>query len=56
MQVCLDTCHMFAAGYDISTKEGFDSTMEKFGEVVGWNFLCGVRLLPEIFHAAQSCS
>ncbi|KIK68947.1 hypothetical protein GYMLUDRAFT_627566 [Collybiopsis luxurians FD-317 M1] len=24
--VCLDTCHMFAAGYDIRTKDGWDST------------------------------
>ncbi len=25
--VCLDTCHLFAAGYDIRTREGYHSTM-----------------------------
>ena len=39
--VCLDTCHMFAAGYDISTEAGYSSVMEQFGEVVGWRFLKG---------------
>lgn len=39
--VCLDTCHMFAAGYDISTKAGYAAVMEQFGEVVGWKFLKG---------------
>ena len=39
--VCLDTCHMFAAGHDISTKAGYRDVMEQFGEVVGWRFLKG---------------
>ncbi len=39
--VCLDTCHMFAAGYDISTEAGYSSVMKQFGEVVGWHFLKG---------------
>ncbi len=33
--VCLDTCHVFAAGYDIRTEADCDLTFEKFDEVIG---------------------
>lgn len=33
--VCYDTCHSFAAGYDISTKSGYDDTFELFDRVIG---------------------
>src|SRR5438067_4803107 len=33
--VCLDTCHVFAAGYDISTDRGYDETFETFDKVLG---------------------
>jgi len=33
--VCLDTCHIFAAGYDISTREGYEETLEEFERVIG---------------------
>jgi deoxyribonuclease-4 len=33
--VCLDTCHLFAAGYDISTAEGYAATMDELDRVVG---------------------
>lgn len=33
--VCLDTCHVFAAGYDISTASGFDSALEELDHFVG---------------------
>jgi deoxyribonuclease IV len=33
--VCLDTCHLFAAGYDIRTEEGYKSTMRNFDRLVG---------------------
>ncbi len=33
--VCLDTCHLFAAGYDIRTKEGYQATMRDFDRLVG---------------------
>jgi len=42
--VCIDTCHSFAAGYDIKTKEGFSQTFKKFDEVVGFNYLKGIHL------------
>ena len=35
MAVCIDTCHVFAAGYDLSTKEGYESTFADFDRIVG---------------------
>jgi deoxyribonuclease-4 len=35
VRVCVDTCHMFAAGYDISTKEKFDSFFLDFEKKIG---------------------
>lgn len=32
---CLDTCHVFAAGYDVSTPAGFDSTLEELDRCIG---------------------
>ena len=33
--VCLDTCHVFAAGYDIRTAEAYEQTMKRFDELLG---------------------
>jgi deoxyribonuclease-4 len=33
--VCLDTCHLFAAGYDIRTKAGYTRTMREFSHLIG---------------------
>lgn len=33
--ICIDSAHMFASGYDIKTKEGFDSTVKIIKETVG---------------------
>jgi len=33
--ICLDTCHVFAAGYDIRTQQAYAKTMAEFDEVVG---------------------
>lgn len=35
IKVCLDTCHIFAAGYDISTAEGYADVMKEFDRIVG---------------------
>lgn len=35
--VCIDTCHIFAAGYDIRTPEAYEETMREFDEIVGIN-------------------
>ncbi|XP_017560982.1 probable endonuclease 4 isoform X3 [Pygocentrus nattereri] len=42
--VCLDTCHAFAAGYDISSTGGVKSMLEEFDQVVGLNYLRAVHL------------
>ena len=33
--VCLDTCHIFAAGYDIRTGKGYAETMRRFDDTIG---------------------
>lgn len=35
MGVCLDTCHLFAAGYDIRTERGYEATFDEFDSIVG---------------------
>jgi deoxyribonuclease IV len=45
--VCFDTCHVFAAGYDIREREGYDETMRKFDDVVGLDRL-------RVFHLNDS--
>ncbi|HIP15249.1 MAG TPA: deoxyribonuclease IV [Sulfurimonas autotrophica] len=42
--VCIDTCHMFTAGYDIRTKEAYDKTWNEFGEIVGFEYLSGMHI------------
>lgn len=42
--VCIDTCHIFAAGYDLQTKEACDKTFDKFDKIVGFNYLRGMHL------------
>ena len=42
--VCLDTCHAFAAGNDLRTKEGYERMMSEFDDKVGLQFLRGIHL------------
>ena len=35
MAVCMDTCHVFAAGYDISTERGYVKTFQEFDAIIG---------------------
>lgn len=37
--VCIDTCHAFAAGFDLRTPEAFKKTMDSFNEIVGEKYL-----------------
>lgn len=41
--VCLDTCHAFAAGYDL-TENGYEWTMKHFEKCVGFQYLHGMHL------------
>ncbi|KAL7924973.1 xylose isomerase-like protein [Trichoderma austrokoningii] len=42
--VCIDTCHAFAAGYDLRTPETFKKTVDSFNEIVGANYLKAFHL------------
>jgi deoxyribonuclease-4 len=39
MAVCVDTCHVFAAGYNIATEEGYEAAFREFDEVIGMDRL-----------------
>lgn len=42
--VCIDSCHAFAAGYDLSTPNGYYETWKMFDEIVGMKYLSGMHL------------
>ncbi len=42
--VCIDTCHTFAAGYDLRTADNYTATMNEFDEIVGFNYLRGMHI------------
>ncbi len=42
--VCIDTCHAFAAGYDLRTAEACDRTFAELDRVVGFKYLKGMHL------------
>ena len=42
--VCIDTCHAFAAGYDLSTRETYNIVWKQFDEIIGRQYLRGMHL------------
>jgi deoxyribonuclease IV len=42
--ICFDTCHAFAAGYDLKTKEGYEKTWEQFDLLLGMKLLKAIHL------------
>ncbi len=42
--ICIDTCHAFAAGYDLSTASGCDKVFAELDKVVGMKYLRGMHL------------
>ena len=42
--VCIDTCHAFAAGYDLRTTEATKNTFDEFERIVGFKYLRGMHL------------
>ena len=42
--VCIDTCHIFAAGYDIRSEKAYEKTMLAFDQTIGFEYLRGVHL------------
>ncbi len=44
LQVCLDTCHIFAAGYPCQTTAELDDTLAQFDRVIGLDRLTAIHL------------
>ncbi len=42
--VCFDTCHVFAAGYDLRTSKSYEETMKAFDREVGTNRIAAFHL------------
>jgi deoxyribonuclease-4 len=42
--VCLDTCHVYAAGYDVATQKGLEDTIKEFDRIVGLKILKAIHL------------
>ncbi|MGV7092566.1 deoxyribonuclease IV [Siccibacter turicensis] len=42
--VCIDTCHAFAAGYDLRSEEACEHTFAEFERIVGFRYLRGMHL------------
>ena len=42
--VCIDTCHAFAAGYDLSTPESFEKVWSDFDRLIGFKYLKGMHI------------
>jgi deoxyribonuclease IV len=47
--VCIDTCHIFTAGYDIRTSDAWDTTLQQFDDSIGIKYL-------SCFHVNDSLS
>lgn len=41
---CLDTCHIFTAGYDLSNEENYKKIIKSFDEIIGLNNLKAIHL------------
>jgi deoxyribonuclease-4 len=44
MAVCVDTAHLFAAGYAIGTEEGWEETIDAFDRIIGLQTLAAVHV------------
>lgn len=42
--VCIDTCHLFASGYDIRDSNSYTQTMAQFDKIVGYKYLSGMHI------------
>ncbi|MCM1519337.1 MAG: deoxyribonuclease IV [Lachnoclostridium sp.] len=42
--ICIDTCHAFAAGFDLSTPEGYEKTWSDFDRIIGLEYLSAMHL------------
>ncbi len=42
--VCIDSCHAFAAGYDLATPEGYEGVWRHFDETIGLKYLSAMHI------------
>lgn len=42
--VCIDTCHAFAAGYNLANREGYEAMWDEFDRLIGLHNLCGMHI------------
>ncbi|CAL4319068.1 Endonuclease 4 [Buchnera aphidicola (Periphyllus testudinaceus)] len=42
--ICIDTCHLFASGYDIRDLDNYYKTFSDFDKYIGFNYLKGIHL------------
>lgn len=42
--VCIDTCHAFAAGYDLATPQGYERAWQEFGDTIGWEYFSAMHI------------
>src|SRR4029077_10606945 len=42
--VCIDTAHLFAAGYDLGTESGIKKTFREFDRVIGFDRLAAIHV------------
>lgn len=42
--ICIDTCHLFAAGYDVSSYQGWEETLKQFDQLIGINHLYAIHV------------
>jgi len=44
ISVCIDTCHIFCAGYDIRNREAWDETLAEFDRLIGLDYLHAIHV------------
>jgi deoxyribonuclease-4 len=42
--VCIDTCHAYTAGYELTTRSEFEKTFSRFDQIIGFDKLKGMHL------------
>lgn len=47
--VCVDTCHIFASGYDIRNEEGWEEILKNFDKIIGLKYLKALHLNDSVY-------
>ena len=53
--VCLDTAHLFSAGYDLRGAEQLSRFIDEFDEIVGLDFLRGIHTFTQCYYLYAIC-